>query len=217
MTRRHAPEPAAALYRAARGLGAALLHEAAGRIGALPSELKPVASGMTLAGPAFPVVGPPRDNLRLHEAVYAASPGAILVYAPAGFAEAGYWGEILTVAAQQRKIGGLVIAAGVRDSAMLRKLGFPIFCTAICIRGTDKSPGLAGGAVQRLALGDVVIEAGDLIVGDDDGLCAIPAASAASVVAAAKKKKAFEDGVMRRLRAGESTLDILGIKPAAKT
>jgi 4-hydroxy-4-methyl-2-oxoglutarate aldolase len=208
-------KPSPSPYAEARELGSALIHEAAGRIGALPSALKPVAPGMNLAGPAYTVTGPPRDNLRLHEAVYAARPGDILVFAPAGFEEAGYWGEILTVAAMERKIGGLVIAAGVRDSARLRELGFPVFCTRVCIRGTDKSPGLAGGRVQRLALGDVIVEAGDMIVGDDDGLCAIPAAEAASAVAAAKKKKDAEDRIMGRLRQGESTLDILGLKPKA--
>jgi len=205
-----------ALYRRAQKLGAALIHEAAGRRGALPAMLKPVGEGMSLAGPAYPVVGPPRDNLRLHEAVYAAAPGDIIVYVPAGFEEAGYWGEILTVAAQQRKIGGLVIAAGIRDSAALRKLKFPVFATTICIRGTDKSAGLAGGAVARLALGHVVIEPGDMIVGDDDGLCAIPSAEAASVVAAATQKKAHEDQILRRIRRGETTLEILGIKAGQK-
>lgn len=203
-------------YARAREFGPALLHESAGRIGALPASLRPIAPGMKLAGPAFPVIGPPRDNLRLHEAVYAAKPGDILVYVPGGFAEAGYWGEILTVAATERGIGGLVIAGGVRDTGVLRRGKFPIFSLAVAIRGTDKSPGLAGGPAERVALGDVVIARGDLIVGDDDGLCAIPATRVDEVLVNAARKRAFEADVMRRLRQGETTLDIFGLNSAKK-
>jgi 4-hydroxy-4-methyl-2-oxoglutarate aldolase len=99
--------------RAARNHGSATLHEAAGRIGALPSFIKPLVSTARLCGPAFTVHGRGYDNLWIHRAVYAASAGDILVIATGQALEAGYWGEILNEAAMARHLGGLVIEGGV--------------------------------------------------------------------------------------------------------
>ncbi|HWK34803.1 RraA family protein, partial [Sphingomonas sp.] len=115
----------------------ATLHEAGGRIGALPPAIKPHAANVTLAGRAYPVMSPGGDNLWLHHAIYHAAPGDILVVATGdhGF---GYWGEVMAVAAQARGIAGLVIDGGVRDSQPMLALGFPVFSTAACIQGTGK-------------------------------------------------------------------------------
>lgn len=190
---------------------AATLHEAAGRIGVLPSAIKPVDPSFSLSGPAFPLRCPAGDNRQLHEAVYAAAPGDILVADVGDSAEEfGYWGEILSVAARQRRLGGLVIHGCVRDRGRLAHVGFPVFATGLCIRGTVKQ--LTGGAIGApVQLGDVVVNHGDLTVGDLDGVVVIPAADAERVLAAANERDEAEAEMLRRLEAGERTLELLNL------
>lgn len=186
----------------------ATLHEAAGRIGALPSAVKPTDRRFRLHGPAFPVSCPPGDNLWLHRSLYAASEGDVLVVDVGTGSEFGYWGEILSVAASARALGGLVITGGVRDSDALADVGFPVFSTGVCIRGTSKDPSLPGGLPERIRVGDVLVTKGDLVVGDADGVVALPAQDVAAITAAAEKRDRDEAAIMERLRRGERTLDI---------
>lgn len=184
----------------------ATLHEALGKRGALPSAIKPVAQGMRLCGPAFTVASPPMDNLLLHQALYQAKPGDVLVVTVSGHYEAGYWGEIMAVAAQARGLAGLVIDGGVRDSRELARMKFPVFSRGLCIRGTLKH---GGGALNKpLTFGDVVVEPGDMVVGDDDGVVIVPKADHATIIEKARSRVVAEDKIMDRLRAGETTLDI---------
>jgi len=194
----------------ALALGAATLHEAAGRIGALPSAIKPVSPEMRLAGPAFTVNIPAFDNLWIHRALYRAPRGAILVVATNGGIEAGYWGDILNEAALARGLGGLVIDGGVRDSAGLAAQPFPVFSNGICIRGTIKGFQVPCRIGQAVAIGPVVIRPGDLIVGDRDGVVAIPAALAGSVIDAGCAREADEQAKIARIRAGERTIELYG-------
>lgn len=184
----------------------ATVHEALGKKGALPSAIKPVASGMKLCGPAFTVNSPPMDNLVLHEAIARAQPGDVLVVGVSGFYEAGYWGEIMAVAAQARGIAGLVIDGCVRDSREITHMKFPVFSRGLCIRGTTKHGG--GTLAAPLTIGDVVIAQGDMILGDDDGVVAIAKEDHATIVEKSEKRVAAEDKIMARLRAGETTMDI---------
>lgn len=195
----------------ARALSAATVHEAAGRRGALPSRLKPVAAGMRLCGRAFPCFGPPRDNLWLHRAIYAAAPGDVIVFDPAGEVEAGYWGEVMTEAAMARGLAGLVISGGIRDAATLARIGWPVFAANICLHGTGKDTGGLGGLGVPIFLGEVRIAPGDLILGDDDGLVALAAQGIDAVLAASEAREAKEVSQIARLRAGERTLDIFGL------
>ncbi|GII25076.1 RraA family protein [Planosporangium mesophilum] len=195
--------------RAARQ-GAATLHEAAGRIGALPSRFRPVDPALRLAGPAFPVLCPVGDNLWLHRAIYAASPGDVLVVQTGLGEEYGYWGEITTVAAQERGLAGLVIDGGVRDCERISDLGFPVFSAVRSIRGTLKDHTRPGALGAPVLLGDVLVRRGDLVVGDADGVVALPADRVEEVLAAGEERERKEADVLARLRAGESTLDIYG-------
>lgn len=199
--------PADAIRRAAR-LGAATLHEAAGRIGVLPPGIKPAGRGMRLCGPAVTVHSPGGDNLWLHRAIYVAAPGDVLVVHVSGAVDFGYWGEIMSTAAQARGLAGLVIDGCVRDADLLEEIGFPVFAAGLCIRGTGKDHGARGWINHPLRLGDVTVAAGDLVLGDRDGLVAIPRTRAAEVVAAGEAREAKEADVMQRLRAGERTLEI---------
>ena len=189
-------------------LSAATVHEAAGRIGALPSPIKPLSSAMCLEAPAFTVRVSPSDNLWLHRAVYAASRGEVLVVDTSGGPEYGYWGEILAEAAIARGLAGLVINGGVRDSRRLIELGWPVFAERLCVRGTGKDPPGDGGLGEPIRFGDVTVHPGDLIIGDPDGVVCVPAASADQVRNKALERERAEAGYIQRLRTGETTLAI---------
>lgn len=198
------------LLAAARAQGTATLHEAAGRIGALPGAIKPVAATMRVAGPAFTVEVPAGDNLAIHRALYAAKPGDVLVVATRGGIEWGYWGEILNEAAMALGLGGLVIDGGVRDTHVLVEQPFPVFSNGVCIRGTLK--GIAPYAIGRpVAIGDVVIRAGDLVVGDRDGVLVLPPEAVEAAVEKGRQREADEADKIAKLRAGARTLDLYGL------
>ena len=198
------------LVRSATGLPTATLHEAGRKIGALPSAIKPVASHFRFAGSALTVHSPPGDNLWLHRALDVSQPGDVLVVYCSGAYEHGYWGEIMSTMAQVRGLTGLVIDAFVRDGVLLGEIGFPVFARGLCIQGTGKDFGATGWINHPVTLGDVVVCAGDLVVGDSDGVVAIPASRAAEVVAAARAREADEAAILKRLQAGESTMAIYG-------
>jgi 4-hydroxy-4-methyl-2-oxoglutarate aldolase len=198
--------------------GSATLHEAAGRIGALAARFKPAFAGARFAGPALPVLTPVGDNLWLHHAIYQAAPGDVLVVATTAPDEYGYWGEIMSEAAQARGLGGLVIAGGVRDTVELASVGFPVFSTTVNIRGTMKDPERFGSIGAPITLGDVTVQCGDLVVGDADGVVVIPADRIAGVLAAAAQRVAKEAAIIEQLRAGKTTVELYGLpSPVALT
>jgi len=197
------------------GIGAALaefdtatVHEAQGRRGALPSVIKPVDPAFRLCGPAFTVRCPGGDNLWIHRALYAASPGDILVVGTDGWTEAGYWGEILSHAAVAVGLGGLVIDGCVRDADRIAAVGFPVFSAGLCIRGTTKDPKGPGTICAPVHFADTTVHNGDVVLGDRDGVVVVPALDVAPVVEATRRRVAAEDDVIRRIQAGESTLSI---------
>lgn len=200
----------AELVATVRGLPTPTLHEAGGKIGALPSAIKPVAPGFRLSGSALTVQSPPGDNLWLHRALDIAQPGDVLVISVSGAYEHGYWGEIMTTMAQARGLAGLVIDGCVRDGTLLAEIGFPVFARGLCIRGTVKDYGAIGWLNAPVLIGNVAVQAGDLVVGDGDGVVVVPHARAAEVVARSVQREADEALILKRLQAGESTLQVYG-------
>jgi 4-hydroxy-4-methyl-2-oxoglutarate aldolase len=200
----------------ARQLGSATIHEAAGRIGALPSTIGPVDPGMRVAGPAVPVACLPGDNLWIHRAIYAASPNDVLVVATGEtVALWGYWGEIMSVAASARRLGGVILQGGSRDSDALARLGFPVFSLGPCIAGTGKHLTSPIGAIGRpVMIGEVVVSSGDLVVGDRDGVVVVPKDVCGAAITAGDDRERTEAAIMERLRGGETTLDIYGLGPS---
>ena len=191
----------------ARGHSTATLSEASGLRVALSPELRPVWAGARLCGPAFTVQGAGGDNLALHRAVLEAPPGAVLV-ADVGGASFGHWGEVLTVAAQHNRVSGLLIDGGVRDAAELQALGFPVFSRNNSILGTRKDfPGVFG---RPVTVGGVTIRTGDLVVGDVDGVVALPSADVGRILDAADARVTHERNVIAQIRQGRSTLDLYG-------
>jgi 4-hydroxy-4-methyl-2-oxoglutarate aldolase len=200
----------AELCATAATFGAAALHEAAGRIGALPPAIKPVARSFRVSGPAFPVTGPPMDNLWLHRAIHLAKPGDILVFHTGDAYEGGYLGDVMATAAKMRQLGGLVIDACVRDGDELEEVGFPIFARGLCIRGTTKDAAGRGSLFAPAVIGDVTIHPGDLVVGDRNGVVVIPRERAADVVATSAEHTAKEARNLERVKSGQTTLEIHG-------
>ena len=194
----------------ANRLGAATLHEAAGRVGALPSAIKPVSPDMRVVGPAFTVHIPAGDNLWIHRALYQAAPGDVLVVSTSGGIEWGYWGDILNTAAMAQRLGGLVIDGGVRDVSGLVTMAFPVFSNGICLNGTIKGYEATAWLRQPIRIGEVVVHQGDLIVGDRDGVVALPASTVAAALTAGDRRESDEADKISRIRAGERTLDIYG-------
>jgi 4-hydroxy-4-methyl-2-oxoglutarate aldolase len=198
------------LVQAAQSLSSATLHEAAGKIGALPAAIKPVAPKFRVCGPAVTVDSPGGDNLWLHRAIYAAEPGDVLVVRTAGKFDHGYWGEIMSTAALARGIAGLVIDACVRDGALLAEIGLPVFSRGLCIRGTGKDFDAVGWINAPILFDDVIVHAGDLIVGDADGVVCLPRLQVAAILEAARGRERKEAEILERLESGATTLSIYG-------
>jgi 4-hydroxy-4-methyl-2-oxoglutarate aldolase len=200
--------PTPDVIAAARTLPAATLHEAGGRIGVMPSAIKPVAPSFRVCGPAVTVHSPGGDNLWLHRAIYVAQPGDVLVVHVSAAYDFGYWDEIMSCAAKTRGLAGLVIDGCVRDGAILADFGLPVFARGLCIRGTGKDFGARGWINFPTLFDDLAVHPGDLIVGDIDGVVAIPRERAGEVVQAAQAREAKEAGVIERLRGGERTIEL---------
>lgn len=192
----------------AAALSSATLHEAGDGIGALPSSLKPLCAKLQVCGRALPVVSPAGDNLWIHQAIYDAAAGDVIVVDVGQGLEFGYWGEVMTVAAQARGIAGLVINGGVRDSSRIVELGFPVFAANVCIRGTGKARRSKGSIGEPIRMGGVQIHHGDLVLGDADGVVVLPAERADDVIDAAFRRDQVEQLILDQLRAGRSTLEI---------
>lgn len=193
---------------AASKLPAATIHEAAGKIGALPPAIKPVSDRFRLCGPALTVHSPPGDNLWLHRALDIARPGDVMVVYASGGYEYGYWGEIMSTAAKAKNLNGLIIDACVRDADLLEEIGFPVFSRGLCIRGTMKDYGAIGWLNAPVYIGGIVISAGDLVVGDRDGAVALPQAQAAALITKAQKREVEEAAILKRIEAGATTLEV---------
>ena len=188
--------------------GTATIHEALGKSGNLPFELKPLAAGMRVCGPAYTVKAKAFSNINLHRAYANAQPGDVIVADCSGAYEAGYWGDLLTAGAMRQGISGLVIDACVRDADAIETLGFAVFCRGIAIRGTGKDPG--GSLNQPITIGDIIINPGDIVVGDRDGVVIVPKERLQEAIDNSWKREEKEAAVRARLNKGETSLQIYG-------
>lgn len=190
--------------------GVATVHEAAGRIGLLPPRIRPIQRGVTISGPAITVSCPPGDNMMIHAAVEVVEKGDILVVALEGPSTHGMFGDLLATSLQTRGCRGLVIDAGVRDTAELREMGFPVWARSVHAEGTVKES--AGSVNRPVRFGDLTVHPGDVVVADDDGAVAVPRIDAAKVLEAARERLAREETVRQRLRDGELGVDFYGLR-----
>jgi 4-hydroxy-4-methyl-2-oxoglutarate aldolase len=134
----------------------------------------------------------------------------VLVVSTSGYTDVGYWGDIMTVAALSRQIAGLVIDGCVRDSDAIARLQFPVFARGLSILGTKKDADAPGSLEAPIVLGSTTVHRGDLVVGDGDGVVVIDQRSVTEVIAKAREREKREAEIVKRLRKGETTLEIYG-------
>lgn len=212
---RHVDRAAEEIISALRAAGVATAHEAAGRIGLLGPSIQARQAGVTIGGSAITVSCPPGDNLMIHAAVEVCRPGDVLVVTttapPAEPSTHGMFGDLLATSLLARGVVGLVIDAGVRDLATLRELGFPVWSRAVHAQGTVKAtPGSVN--VPVVAAGRAVTP-GDIIIADEDGVLALPAATGRAVAEAAAERLANEESKRAQLAAGTLGVDMYDLRP----
>ncbi len=187
---------------------AATLHEALGKSGNLPSAIKPIDTKMKVCGPAYTVKTMPRDNVLLHRAYAYAKAGDVLIADCSGFYEAGYWGDLMSLGAKTKGINGLVIDACVRDADDIEAMGFSVFSRGLCIQGTSNHGD--GSLNESIIIGGVLINPGDFVVGDRDGVVIIPKEKAQETIEKAIAREQKEEWVREQLRLGKTSLQIYG-------
>ena len=204
--RRNIDRPREAEIEALARFSPATIHEAQGRRGALSSRLKPVDYRMKLCGPAFTVKCAPRDNIMLQVAIAYAQPGDVIVVSAGEYEEAGSFGDVLANACLAKGLGGLVTDTGVRDTLQLRELGFPVFSLSVCIKGTVKET--LGAINQPIIVGGETINAGDVIVGDADGLVVVRRDEIAEIARLSQAREAAEAGYIAAYKGGKSVIEV---------
>jgi 4-hydroxy-4-methyl-2-oxoglutarate aldolase len=191
-------------------LGTATVHEAIGRRGFAGPQLRPIQQGVRLAGAAVTVSSQTGDNLMIHAAVEVCQEGDVLVVTNTAPSTHGMFGELLATSLLARGGRALVIDAGVRDTAELRALGFAVWAQHVSCQGTVKAS--AGSVNVPVVLGGVVVNPGDVVCADDDGVVVVARAEAAWALERSRERVAKEDATRARLAAGELGVDIYGLR-----
>lgn len=191
-------------------LGVATVHEAQGRRGLMAPYMRPIYPTARVVGSAVTISSQPGDNLMIHAAVEVCKPGDVLVVTTTSESTDGMFGELLGVSCMAHGIRGLIIDAGIRDTAELTELNFPVWAKAISAQGTVKS---TGGSVNiPVVSAGTIVNPGDVIIADADGVVVVPRDWAAEVARLGQIRLEKEEKIRRRLRNGELGIEFYGLR-----
>jgi 4-hydroxy-4-methyl-2-oxoglutarate aldolase len=211
---RRIPRPDAQAVKLLGELGVATVHEAQGRTGLMLPYMRPIYLSARVSAPAVTVSCHPGDNLMIHAAVEVCKPGDILVVVAHSESTDGMFGELLATSCRAHGVVGLVIDAGVRDVTELTDMKFPVWAKAISAQGTVKaSPGSVNVPV---VCAGALVNPGDAIVGDADGVVVVPRATAADVAKAGDQRRSKEEKTRERLAKGELGVEFYGLRAKLK-
>jgi 4-hydroxy-4-methyl-2-oxoglutarate aldolase len=213
------PDPE--VVRTLGDLGSATVHEAMGKDGSgkaalMKPHIRPIDPSARVSGTAITVTCAPGDNLMIHAALEVCRQGDVLVVAiePPSQEAYGMFGDLLAVSAKAQGVVGLVIESGVRDTAELIAIDFPTWSQVISAQGTTKEK--AGSVNLPIVCGGVTVNAGDVVVADNDGVVIVPRARAAEIAEKAQERAAKEERTREQLRDGQLTMDLWGFRPRMK-